>query len=100
MMNGGLCQFFVNESRFYAPYVSDCLEKIGAADVRYAFLDFVTKNNLNLNDLSSFRSTTLEEFSAQYKRYPFDDFDQVYYSQSQESSVSYLTKKYMEETDE
>ena len=59
VMNGGLCQFFVNESRFYAPYVSECLEKIGADDVRYTFLNFATENNLDLNDLSSFRSATL-----------------------------------------
>ena len=96
VMNGGLCQFFVNESRYYAPYVSESLEIIGAKDVNEAFLDFVTKNKIDLRDLSSFKSATLEEFSAQYKRYPFDDFDKVYYSQPEESSVSYLVKKYLE----
>ena len=55
------------------------------------------KNDIDLNDLSSFRSATLEEFSDQYKSYPFDDFDKVYYSQPEESSVSYLAKKYLAE---
>ena len=97
VMNGGLCQFFVNESRFYAPFVSESLKKIGAKEVDEAFLNFVTENHIDLNDLSSFRSATLEEFSDQYKRYPFDDFDKVYYSQPEESSVSFLTKKYLAE---
>lgn len=96
VMNGGLCQFFVNESRFYAPYVSECLEIIGADEVNSAFMNFVAENGIDLNDLSSFRSATLEEFSARYKRYPFDDFDHVYYSRPEETSVSYLTKKYLE----
>ena len=32
------------------------------------------------------------------KRYPFDDFDKLYYSQPEGSSVSYLAKKYLSET--
>ena len=31
VMNGGLCQFFVNSCRTYAPYISDFLDKLNSS---------------------------------------------------------------------
>lgn len=77
--NGGLCQFFVNSSRAYAPYVSGALEMIGAFQTKKLFDEFVAKNNIDLENLDSFISDDLSEFQGQYERYPFDDFDNSYY---------------------
>ena len=43
--------------------------------------------------LSSFKCKTLEEFAAQYKRYPFDEFDNYYYAQPEDASVYKLAEK-------
>lgn len=78
IQNGGLCQFFVNSSRNYAPYVVESLKKIGADDIAKLFADFVRDNNIDVMDLSSFDVYDEEEFEEQEDRYPFDDFDDAY----------------------
>ena len=77
--NGGLCQFFVNSSRACAPYVSQSLEDIGALKTKKLFDDFVKENNIDVNNLDSFRIDDVSEFEEQNNRYPFDDFDTAYY---------------------
>ncbi|MBR3809393.1 MAG: DUF4375 domain-containing protein [Clostridia bacterium] len=77
--NGGLCQFFVNSSRVVAPIVSKYLEVTGAFKHKKLYDDFISQNNIDVNNLSSFDSNTHKEFSAQYERYPFDDFDNAFY---------------------
>jgi hypothetical protein len=78
VQNGGLCQFFVNSSRSLAPYVNECLEMIGAHEHKKLFSEFVTENNIDLEDLESFQSDTIDEYVAQTKRYDFDSFDDAY----------------------
>lgn len=78
--NGGLCQFFVNSSRAAAPFVSECLGALGAAEHKNLFDGFIQKYNINVNDLSSFDSDDLDTFSAQYDRFPFDEYDDAFYS--------------------
>lgn len=95
VMNGGLCQFFINDTRLYAPYVAEYLKTVGAIEVSDRFQDFVSKNNIDLNDLSSFKCKTLEQVTDQYKRYPFDDFDNFYYSQPEDASVLKLSERYL-----
>ena len=77
--NGGLCQFFVNSSRMFAPLLGLALEEVGAYEHRTHLEAFAAENNIDLTDLSSFISETEEEFLAQYQRYPFRDFDDTYY---------------------
>ena len=67
--NGGICQFFVNSSRVVAPLVSEYMGIIGADEHKKLYDDFVSQNNIDVNDLSSFDSETTEDFSAQYERY-------------------------------
>lgn len=79
IMNGGLCQFFVNDSREYAPFVSESLEIIGAYKTKALFDNFVLINQINLNDLEDFIIYDLKDFEKQNKRYHFDDFDKEFY---------------------
>lgn len=95
LMNGGLCQFFINDTRLYAPYVAGYLNIVGAKEISSRFTNFVESNGIDLNNLSSFKCRSLEEFSAQYKRYPFDDFDNFYYEQNEVCSVLSLSEKYL-----
>lgn len=73
--NGGLCQFFVNSSRVVAPIVSDYMEIIGATEHKKLYDAFIEKHQINLYDLSSFDSETVEAFQFQYERYPFNEYD-------------------------
>lgn len=77
--NGGLCQFFVNSSRECAPYISTALEAIGEHDIKALYDSFIINNKIDVNDLSSFIITSIDEFEAQTKRYDFDSFDDNFY---------------------
>lgn len=78
--NGGLCQFFVNSSSECAPFISKALEAIGALDIKNLFDKFIEENNIDVNDLSSFEISSIEEFAEQTKRFDFDSFDNQFYS--------------------
>ena len=77
--NGGLCQFFVNSSREVAPLISECLKAIGADEHKKLYDSFISDNGIDVNDLSSFIIDDAAEFEAQTERYPFEDFDNVFY---------------------
>ncbi len=79
MNNGGLCQFFVNSSRVVAPELSDALEVIGALEHKKLYDHFIAENHMNVKDLSSFEIDDVNDFEAQTKRYPFDEFDDNFF---------------------
>ena len=88
--NGGLCQFFVNASRAVAPLVSEYLGMIGAYEQQKLYDDFIGKYHIDVTDLSSFDIESFEDFTAQYERYPFDEFDDAFYKMK--PLQDYLTK--------
>ena len=77
--NGGLCQFFANSSSECAPYVSRALDVIGAVELKNLFDSFIANNSINVNDLSSFKISNIDEYEAQTQRYDFDGFDDKFY---------------------
>lgn len=78
IQNGGLCQFFVNSSKEVAPFVSECLEMAGAYEHRKLFDKFISENDINLSELSSFNAKNHRSYIKQTKRFPFNDFDNSY----------------------
>lgn len=78
--NGGLCQFFVNSSRAVVPYISEYLGIIGAAEHKELFDGFISKHNIDLSDLSSFIIHRTRDFEKMTKRYPFDEYDDKFYT--------------------
>ena len=89
--NGGLCQFFSNSSRVFAPMISNSLEQIKATKHKELFDKFVKDNKINLKKLDSFETDNVDEFIDQYDEYPFDEFDSEYY---QLESMTNLLIKY------
>ena len=89
--NGGLCQFFSNSSREFAPMISNSLEQIKATKHKELFDKFVKDNKINLKKLDSFETDNVDEFIDQYDEYPFDEFDSEYY---QLESMTNLLIKY------
>ena len=77
--NGGLCQFFVNSSRMVAPLVSGYMGIIGAKDHKKLYDDFVTKNKIDLHDLSFFDVDKTEEYKKKTEKYPFDEYEDAFY---------------------
>ena len=77
--NGGLCQYFMNPTRLAAPYLLESLNVLGVSGHVKLLSDFLTTNNIDVNDLSSFIIKDLSEFQELNKRYPFDDFDNAFY---------------------
>ena len=88
--NGGLCQFFVNSSRMVAPYISEYMSIICANDHKELFDKFITNNNIDLYNLSSFDIDDVDEYEKQTERYPFDDYDEAFYDM--ESLEVYLKR--------
>ena len=78
--NGGLCQFFVNSSRMFAPYISEYLGIIGAEEHQQLFDHFIHSNGIDVNELSSFRIQRIADFEMQTQRYPFDEYDDAFYA--------------------
>ena len=96
--NGGLCQFFANSSRFSAPFVSHSLEVLGADKHMALFDGFIIKHGINVNDLSSFESEDVDEFVEQYDRFPFDEYDDTFYSLKPiESYIAKYAREHIEQ---
>ncbi|MBR2876094.1 MAG: DUF4375 domain-containing protein [Clostridia bacterium] len=81
--NGGLCQFFVNSSRECAPYISKALEEVGAVSLKSLFDNFISENKIDVNDLSSFKVSSIDEYEKQTERYDFDSFDNKFYEEEE-----------------
>ncbi len=77
--NGGLCQFFVNSSRAFAPYVVESMEKLGKPEIAALYRNFIEENKIDVHDLSEFDMEAAESFAELNDRYPFDDFDEAFY---------------------
>lgn len=92
--NGGLCQFFVNSSSKYAPFVSDSLNAIGAVLIADLFNKFISDNRIDISDLSSFKIKQAEDFELQIQRYPFDDFDEQFYKLQEKEDLSTLLAEF------
>lgn len=73
MMNGGLCQFFVNDYSGYAQYVSDALGDVGAVEMQKHYSSFVSQNGkyfgftgaewVEVAEIDSTRKPWLAEFT-------------------------------------
>ncbi len=92
IQNGGLCQFFVNESSVVAPYVSEALRCVGADEHVKLFEEFVKENDIDVNNLVSFKVSSVRAYKKQTKRFDFDSFDNKYYElpSLQEKVVEYI----------
>ena len=76
IMNGGLCQFFANYPDCTA-YISEALDRLGAAEHKALYEQFLAVNAIDPLD-PRFQTETIEEFSRLYDLYPWDDFDDAY----------------------
>ncbi len=76
---GGLGLFFGNSNRFFAPLVSESLDKIGAAEHKGLFDRFVADNGIDLSAFSSSATSDKGAFEDVWEKLPFSDFNLAYY---------------------
>lgn len=78
MMNGGLCQFFVNDYSGYAQYVSDALGEVGAVEMQKHYSSFVSQNEIDVTQMDSFRINSIQDYAKQFESYPYEKFDNTF----------------------
>ena len=74
-MNGGLCQFFVNDHHGYAQYVNDALGEVGANEMQKHYTAFISQNGIDVTQMDSFRIVSIQDSLKQYERFPYEAFD-------------------------
>ena len=94
VLNGGICQFFSNSSGQYAPFISECLEKIESLENKKLFDDFVKENNIDLHNLSVFKASDISDYSNRVcKLYNYEKFD-ANYVEIDDELAKYIKKHY------
>lgn len=78
MMNGGLCQFFVNDYCGYAQYVGDALGEVGAYKMQAHYTSFLTQNGIDVTQMGSFRVGSIQDYLKQIERLPYEAFDNTF----------------------
>ena len=78
--NDGLVHFLSNECKGAAPYICVALETLGAAEHLALLQADLTKNKVDLTDLSVFDTSELDAFSKLNEFYDFSDLEGSYKS--------------------
>lgn len=78
MMNGGLCQFFVNDYNGYAQYVSGALEEVGAIEMQKHYSSFLSQNEIDVTQMDSFRIGSVQDYVKQFESLPYEEFDNTF----------------------
>ena len=94
-LNGGLCQFFVNDHAGYAQYVCDALGEIGATEMQVHYLSFIKQNRIDVTKMDSFRIEGVQDYSKQLERFPFEAFDNTFSEIYQRENLADLLLSYV-----
>jgi hypothetical protein len=67
---------------------------ICAMEHQKLYENFIKTHDIDTSDLSSFDCETVEDFQSQFKRYPFEEYDNDFYGLGplQEYLVNYVRK--------
>ena len=94
MMNGGLCQFFVNDHNGYAQHVSDALGEVGATEMQEHYSRFVSQNEIDITQMDSFRIVSVQDYLEQFARFPYEAFDNTFSEIYQKENLGELLLSY------
>lgn len=68
---------------------------IGALQYEKLFREFTEKHKIDLNELTSFEIDEVEEYEEQMEKYPFEEFDDLYYELDENEPLEELLIKYV-----
>ena len=95
MMNGGLCQFFVNDHVGCAQYVGEALGEVGARSLQTHYTSFIDQNAIDLTKMDSFRILSIQGYQKQYERFPYEAFDTAFSEIYQTENLGDLLLSYV-----
>ena len=95
MMNGGLCQFFVNDYNGYAQYISDALREVGATEMQKLYATFVSQHEIDVTQMDSFRIVSVQDYLKQCERFPYESFDSDFSEIYQKENLEDLSLAYV-----
>lgn len=95
MMNGGLCQFFVNDYSGYAQYVCDALGEVGAHKMQAHYTSFITQNEIDVTQMDSFHIVSIQDYVKQFERFPYEAFDATFAEIYQKEDLCDLLLSYV-----
>ena len=95
MMNGGLCQFFVNDYNGYAQYINDALGEVGAIEMQKHYSSFVSQNGIDVTQMDSFRIASVQDYIEQFERFPFESFDNTFSEIYQKENLADMLLAYV-----
>ena len=95
MMNGGLCQFFINDYSGYAQHVSNALAEVGAVELQNHYISFITQNGIDVSQMDSFRISSIQDYVKQFERFPYEAFDTTFSEIYQKENLCDLLLSYV-----
>ena len=95
MMNGGLCQFFINDYSGYAQHVSNALAEVGAVELQNHYISFITQNGIDVSQMDSFRIASIQDYVKQFERFPYEAFDTTFSEIYQNENLCDLLLSYV-----
>ncbi len=78
ILNGGLCQFFMNCRSDYIPRVSASLREIGMFPMADLYEAFLSEHQINPEEFDSLPRDNHQVYIDQCNRYPFDAFNKTF----------------------
>ena len=100
MMNGGLCQFLINDYQGYAQYVGDALTEVGAPEMQKHYSGFLSENEIDVTKMDSFRIASIEDYLKQLKRFPYEEFDKTFSEIYEKENLGNLLIAYVQRYEE
>lgn len=100
MMNGGLCQFFLNDHQGYAQYVGDALTEVGAPEMQKHYTSFLSQNEIDVTKMDSFCIASIEDYLKQLKRFPYEEFDKTFSEIYEKENLGNLLIAYVQRYEE
>ena len=78
MSGGGLLKFLSGAGQSFATYILPCFEELQCAEHSDLFESFVIRNNIDVNELSDFEISNMQEYRYVSAKYPFGAYNEAY----------------------
>ena len=95
MMNGGLCQFFINDYSGYAQHVGNALDEVGAIELQKHYISFIAQNGIDISQMDSFHIESIQDYVKQFERFPYEAFDVTFAEIYQKENLCDLLLSYV-----
>ena len=78
MSSGGMLKFLSGAGQSFATYMLPCFEELGCEEHSDLFESFIIRNNIDVNELSDFQVSNMQEYRYVSSKYPFGNYNEAY----------------------